>query len=220
MARKAAKVTLSKEEKVKIEKRLRKRTEENGIAIRLKIVLLAFDELETQEIAKRLGISKKAVCKWRNRYAKEGLSGLEDRKRTGRPWKFSSEDRLRIITEACKPPKITTHWTVRELKKEISKKSNKSISHVTVYRILKSTDLKPHQYQMWLNSQDPDFEAKQLEVIGLYMNPPENAVVLSIDEKTGMQALGRKYPNIPMRPGHPEKIESHYIRYGTKSLIA
>jgi len=201
MARKAAEVVLSKEERANIERRLRKRTEENGIAIRLKIVLLASENLETQEIAKRLGISKKAVCKWRNRYAKEGLPGLEDRRRAGRLWKFSSEDRLKIITEACRPPKDTTHWTVRDLKEKISKESAKSISHVTVHRILKSTDLKPHQYQMWLNSQDPDFEAKQIEVIGLYMEPPENVVVLSVDERTGMQALGRKYPSKPMKPG-------------------
>lgn len=73
---------------------------------------------------------------------------------------------------------------------------------------------------MWLNGQDPEFEAKQTEIIGLYMDPAENALVLSVDERTGMQALGRKYPNKPMRPGHPEKIESHYVRYGTKSLIA
>jgi len=220
MARKAAEITLSKEERTNIEKRLRKRTEENGIVIRLKIVLLASDSLETQEIAKRLGISKKAVCKWRNRYAKEGLPGLEDRSRPGRPWKFSSEDRLKIIIEACRPPKATTHWTVRDLKEQISKKSAKGISHVTVHRILKSTNLKPHQYQMWLNSQDPDFEAKQIEIIGLYMQPPENAVVLCVDERTGMQALGRKYPSKPMKPGYPERIESHYTRHGTKSLIA
>jgi len=81
-------------------------------------------------------------------------------------------------------------------------------------------DLKPHQYQMWLNSQDPEFEAKKAEIVGLYMNPPENTLVLSVDERTGMQALGRKHPNKPMRPGYPEKIESHYMRYGTKSLIA
>lgn len=220
MARKAVEVILSKEERANIEKRLRKRTEESGIVIRLKIALFASRGFQTQEIARRLGISQKAVCKWRNRYAKEGLPGLEDRPRCGRPWKFSSEDRLKIITEACKPPKATTHWTVRDLKEQINKKSVKEISHVTVHRILKSTDLEPHQYQMWLNSQDPDFEAKQIEVIGLYMEPPENVVVLSVDERTGMQALGRQYPSKPMKPGYPERIESHYIRHGTKSLIA
>ena len=220
MARKAREVALSEEERTDLKKRTHKATEEQRMVIRLKIILLASDGLETKEIAKRLGISKKTVCKWRGRYAQEGLDGLKDNERSGKPWKFSSEDRLNVITTACNPPETATHWSIRDLQKEVKKKISRSISHVTIHRILKSIDLKPHQYEMWLNSQDPEFEAKQTEIIGLYMDPPENALVLSVDEKTGMQALGRKYPNKPMRPGYPEKIESHYVRHGTKSLIA
>ena len=220
MARKAREVILSEKERANLEKRVRKGTEEQRMIPRLKIVLLASRGLETREIAERLGISQKTVCKWRGRYVQKGLDGLRDNQRSGKPWKFSAEERLSVITTACKPPKTTTHWSVRDLQKEVSKKISRSISYVTIYRILKSIDLKPHQYEMWLNSQDPEFEAKQAEIVGLYMNPPENALVLSVDEKTGMQALGRKYPNKPMIPGYPEKVESHYVRYGTKSLIA
>lgn len=167
-----------------------------------------------------MGISEKTVSKWRGRYAQKGLDGLKDSQRPGRPWEFSSEDRLNIISTACKLPETTTQWSTRDLQKEIKKKISRSISHVTIHRILKSMDLKPHQYEMWLNSQDPEFEAKQTEIVGLYMDSPENALVLSVDEKTGMQALGRKYANKPMMAGYPEKIESHYVRHGTKSLIA
>ena len=220
MAREARKVTLSEKERADLEKRVRKETQEQRMIPRLRIVVLASGNLETKEIAKKLGISQKTVSKWRGRYAEHGLAGLQDRERPGRPWTFSPEDRLNVITTACRPPETATHWSVRDLEKEIEKKSSRSISYVTIHRILKSIDLKPHQYEMWLNSQDPEFEAKQTEIVGLYLNPPENALVLSVDEKTGMQALGRKYPNKPMRPGYPERMESHYVRYGTKSLIA
>lgn len=222
MARKATLIKLTNEEREGLEKRLRKGTEEHRMIVRLKIVLMAADGLETHQIAKRINISKKAVCKWRKRYARYGIEGLLDDERSGRPRKFTSDDRLRVIIEACQPPKINTHWSVRDIEKELKKKHKrkKYMSYVTIHRILKSTDLKPHQYRMWLNSQDPDFEAKKVDVIGLYINPPENAVVLCVDEKTAIQALGRGYPNKPMTPGYCEKIEFQYIRHGTKSLIA
>ena len=94
------------------------------------------------------------------------------------------------------------------------------VSHVTVHRVLAAEKIKPHLQEMWLNSQDPDFEAKQAEIIGLYLDPPEGALVLSVDEKTGMQALGRKAPDKPVRPGTVAKREFEYVRHGTKSLLA
>jgi transposase len=147
------------------------------------------------------------------------MEGLNDIPGRGRPRVFDMNDRLKVITEACNPPNKTTYWTIRDLRTHLNKEHSLKMSNDTIHQILKSTDLKPHQYEMWCNSQDPDFEAKQIDIIGLYMNPPENAIVLCVDEKTGMQALGRKYHK-PMKPGYPEKFDNHYIRHGTKSLIA
>jgi len=142
MARKAREVILSEKERAHLEKRVRKGTGEQRMIPRLKIVLLASRGLETRKTAERLGISQKTVCKWRGRYAQKDLDGLRDNQRSGKPWKFSAEERLSVITTACKPPKTTTHWSVRDLQKEVSKKISRSISYVTIYRILKSIDLK------------------------------------------------------------------------------
>jgi len=123
--------------------------------------------------------------------------------------------RVRIAAEACRPPEGVTHWSTRDLAKHIG-----GVSSATVQRVLAAEEIKPHLQEMWLNSQDPDFEAKQAEIIGLYLNPPENALVLSVDERTQMQALGRIAPDKPVRPGSPAKREFEYIRHGTKSLLA
>jgi len=219
MARKATSIILSETERERLEKCIRSGTTEYRMILRSNIVLLANRGLWTKKIARRLHISQKAVCKWRKRFAKYGIDGLLDDKRCGRPYIYTPEDRLKVIKTACQKPKTITHWSLRDLTQEINKQGKKEMSHMTIQRILKSTDLKPHQYEMWCNSQDPDFETKQIDIIGLYLNPPENAIVLCVDEKTGMQALGRKY-HIPMIAGHPEKVDHQYVRYGTKSLIA
>lgn len=219
MAGKATPILLSKTERTHLEKHIRCRTVEYRTLLRSKIILLAAEGLKTQEIAEQLKVSQRAVSKWRRRFAKNGLDGLSDAKRSGRPPIYTPEDKLKVITTSCQRPEAVTQWSVRELTKQINKDSKKRMSHMTVQRILKQSDLKPHQYEMWCNSQDPDFETKQINIIGLYLNPPENAVVLSVDEKTGMQALGRTYHR-PMTPGHPERISHEYVRHGTKSLLA
>jgi len=219
MARKALSIVLSEEERTELERIVRKRTAEHRLVIRAEIVLLASRGLENKKIAKLLHIETDTVCLWRKRFAFQGLAGLRDIKKPGRPRIYTSEDKLKVITTSCQKPETTTHWTLRDLAQEINKQSKKKMSHMTIQRILKSTDLKPHQYEMWCNSQDPDFETKQIDVVGLYLNPPQNAIVLSVDEKTGIQALERKYHR-PMIPGYPERVEHEYVRHGTKSLIA
>lgn len=219
MARIAPQITLADEEAAKLRKIVSKQTEEYRKIIRAKIVLMASEGVNNEQISEKLEISKQAVCKWRSRFQKYGMEGLNDLPGRGRPQVFDMKDRLKIITEACNPPNRTTHWSIRDLKTHMGKKHSLKMSKNTVHRILKSTDLKPHQYEMWCNSQDPDFETKQIDVIGLYMNPPENVIVLCIDEKTGIQALGRKYHK-SMTPGYSEKISHEYVRHGTKSLIA
>ena len=218
MARKALSIILSEEDQKELEKIVRKRAAEHRSVIRAQIILMATKGLQNKAIAQRLHIESDTVCLWRKRFAKQGLPGLRDIEKPGRPDIYTPEDKLKIISTSCQSPRAATHWTLRDLTQEINRQTKKKMSHMTVQRILKSTDLKPHQYEMWCNSRDPDFEVKQVDVIGLYLNPPENAVVLSVDEKTSIQALGRKYHK-PMMPGHPEKFDNHYIRHGTKSLI-
>lgn len=220
MPRKAPKIALSQEEREKLEKLIRKETAGQRDVLRAKIILLASKGKENREIARELKVSQQIVSKWRRRFFKQRKEGLEDKPRPGKPKKFDHDIRLKVIEIACRKPEKITHWSTRELAKKVSEELSVDISHMSVQRILSSADLKPHQVKMWVNSQDPDFEAKMVDIVGLYLNPPENALVLSVDEKTSIQALGRKHPPEPMRPGKPERIDHEYVRHGTKSLIA
>jgi transposase len=205
---------LTAEERQELERIVRADTSEQRSVLRARIILLADEMLSTQAIMSMLDVSKPVVVKWRSRFVENRLDGLGDAPGRGRPRVYGPDIRLKIATEACRPPEGVTHWSTRDLAEHIG------VSHVTVHRVLAAEKIKPHLQEMWLNSQDPDFEAKQAEIIGLYLNPPENALVLSVDEKTGMQALGRKAPDKPVRPGTAARREFEYIRHGTKSLLA
>jgi len=206
---------LTPEERQELERIVRADSSEQRAVLRARIILLADECRSTEEIMNVLGISKPVVVKWRSRFARDRLNGLRDAPGRGRPRVIGADVRLKIATEACRPPEGVTHWSTRELAAHIG-----GVSHVTVHRVLSAEKIKPHLQEMWLNSQDPDFEAKQAEIIGLYLNPPENALVLCVDEKTGMQALGRKAPDKPVRPSIPARREFEYVRHGTKSLLA
>jgi len=220
MPRKAPKIALSQEEQEKFERLIRRETAQQREVIRAKIILLASEGKENRDIAHELGVSQQIVSKWRRRFSQLREEGLKDRMRPGKPKKFDHDTRLKVIEIACRKPEKVTHWSTRELAKKVSEELSVDISHMTVQRILSSADLKPHQVKMWVTSRDPDFEAKMVDIVGLYLNPPENALVLSVDEKTSIQALGRKHPPVPMSPGKPERVDHEYVRHGTKSLIA
>jgi transposase len=206
---------LTPEERQELERIVRAETSEQRAVLRARVVLLADEGRSTNEIMDVLGVSKPVVIKWRSRFVTMRLDGLRDAPGRGRPRVLGADIRLRIATEACRPPEGMTHWSTRELAAHIG-----GVSHVTVHRVLSAEKIKPHLQEMWLNSQDPDFEAKQADIIGLYLNPPENALVLCVDEKTGVQALGRKAPDKPVCPGTPARREFEYLRHGTKSLLA
>ncbi len=212
-------VSLSQEEREELCRIIRKSTSPQHKVLRAKIVLLAEQRMPTEAIMKELNISKNTAVKWRKRFCKNRLDGLKDEQRPGKPRIHSAEVRLKIATEACRPPETVTHWSTRELAQHLSNQGI-PVSHMTIQRVLSAEKIKPHLSEYWLNSTDPDFEAKQAEIIGLYLNPPENVLVISVDEKTGMQALGRKHPNKPVQKGSPEKMEFEYKRHGTVSLIA
>lgn len=220
MARKAPSINLSDSELEKLNKWVNSGKTEQRMAKRAKIILLAERGFENDRIAEELNVSSMMVSKWRRRFFERRIDGLFDEKGRGHPPVYDMDARLKLIEEACRPPENTTHWSLRDLEAHLKEKGELNMDHATIGRILNSMDLKPHQYRMWLNSQDPDFEEKKMDVVGLYLNPPENALVISVDEKTGIQALGRKHPNKPVMIGSCEKMEFEYKRNGTKSLLA
>lgn len=219
MSKPLPEMSLSSEEREELYRVMRKSTSPQHWVLRARIVLLAEKKLSTEAIMKELNTSRNTVVKWRKRFCKDRLDGLKDEQRPGKPRTHGAAVRLKIATDACRPPETITHWSTRELAQHLYEQGIK-VSHMTVQRVLSAEKIKPHLCKYWLNSTDPDFEAKQTEIVGLYLNPPENALVVSVDERTGIQALGRKYPNKPMKKGSPEKMEFEYKRHGTVSLIA
>ena len=215
MARKAIEIQLTADERQALEDIVKKSASEQRMVLRAQIILLVAEGRRNKEIMEILDVSKPVVVKWRKRFAQDRLEGLNDAPRPGKPRIYGPEVRIKVAAEACKPPEGQTHWSTRNLAKHIGK-----ISYTTVHRILKAEKIKPHLYKMWKDSNDPDFEAKMMKIVGLYLNPPENAIVLSVDEKTAIQALGRRKPSKPVKPGRPEKINHEYVRNGTQSLIA
>lgn len=180
---------------------------------RAKIVLLAADGLSNKEIAHQTNLSFVSVCKWRNRYARHGIVGLKDASGRGRKRRLTHDDILKIVETACTSPKATTHWSVRRLASQVGfvKKSH-------LHALLKDLDLKPHQSRYWCFSNDPDFEKKKADVVGLYLRPPKNAFVICIDEKPGIQATSRIVRT--MQQGSSEQRNHEYTRHGTIDLFA
>jgi putative transposase len=212
VARSAVEIVLSAEERKLLVENTRPSVQHRFVQ-RARVVLLAADGFENGEIAGRVGISFVAVCKWRQRYARHGIVGLKDKAGRGRPKRLTHDQMLKVVEVACKKPGDATHWSVRRLAQELGfvKKSR-------LQQLLKGFDLKPHQFEMWCFSNDPRYEQKKADIVGLYLDPPKNAFVVCIDEKPGIQALSRK--RLPMAPGHAEKFDHEYKRNGTVDLFA
>lgn len=152
---------------------------------------------------------------WKRRWQEGGLTALEDLPRSGRPVELSAAVRRRIVSTVCrKPPSHLSRWSVRTLADALG------LPQARVQRVLTEHDLHPHRLRTFTFSPDPQFEDKLLDVVGLYMNPPENAVVLCVDEKTGIQALDRTQPLIPLRAKKPRAWTNEYVRHGTRTLLA
>lgn len=183
---------------------------------RAKVVILSSEGMTIDQIMEHTNLSRRAVNKWRQRFKSSGIDGLVDAPRKGKPPVITQEKKLLVIQKACsKPEGGYTNWSQARIAKEVG------ISQSKVFQILKETDLKPHKTEYWCGkSPDPEFEAKMINIVGLYMNPPENAIVLSVDEKTQIQALDRSQPMLPLKPGHPKRLTATYKRNGTIALIA
>src|ERR1700693_4237811 len=195
MSRHAMAIVLTGEEERVLEQRAHRRRVEAGVAQRARIVLAAVAGETNEAIATREGVDRRTVGLWRQRFAQQRLTGLEDRPRTGRPRIYGDADRLRVVEKACsQEPEAESHWSVRTLAEATG------VGRETVHRLLRRLDLKPHRLATFSRSPDPEFTAKVIDVVGLYLRPPEHAVVLCVDEKTQVQALERTQPMLPMRP--------------------
>ena len=185
-----------------------------GLAQRARIVLLAADGVGTNEIVQRVGVSKPTVIGWKKRYAAEGLGGLDDRPKPGRP---KTVDELAIVQASLEPPPEplgVTHWSTRLLAEQLG------VSNYTIAKVWQRWGLQPWRAETFKFSTDPQLEAKIRDVVGLYLDPPEKAVVLCVDEKSQIQALDRTAPILPLRPGLPESRTHDYVRHGTTTLFA
>jgi transposase len=162
-----------------------------------------------------MGVSRLTVGKWRRRFREAGVDGLLDEPRPGAPRKIDDEQVERVVTLTLETlPRGATHWSTRDLARKVG------LSHMTVARIWKAFGLKPHRAETFKLSPDPLLVDKVRDIVGLYMNPPEDALVLCVDEKSQIQALDRTQPLLPMQPGQPERRTHDYRRHGTTSLFA
>ena len=208
-------IELSDAEREQLESWSRRQTTANALAQRSRIVLLAGDGLRTGEIADRLGVHRNTVAKWRRRFGAERLDGLVDEPRPGQPRTITDAKVDEVITRTLESaPKDATHWSTRSMARQVG------LTQSAVHRIWKAFGLQPHRAETFKLSRDPQFVAKVRDVVGLYLNPPERAVVLCVDEKSQIQALDRTQPILPLAPGVPERATHDYKRHGTSSLYA
>lgn len=214
--RKSKNISLTEQEKQALLLMSRSQKAQSRYVLRAKIILLSNQGRTLDSIMESLGCSRSTVAKWRKKFLNFRLEGLKDAPRPGKEKVYSPEKKAEVIKLACsKPEGGYTSWSQRR----IAEKTGISKSHVN--RILKEASLKPHKTEYWCGkSTDPEFEEKMINIIGLYMNPPENALVLCVDEKTQIQALDRTQPELPMITGKPKRQTNTYKRNGTVSLIA
>jgi transposase len=210
----AAALVLRSGDQSRLSSLVRSSTVEAGLAQRARIVLLAAQGVPNAEIARRVGVSRPTVIQWRNRYEAGGISALGDLDRSGRPPVI--DDVAVVVATVQAPPEAlgVTHWSARLLGKQLG------ISFASVARIWREWNLQPWRRETFKFSTDPELDAKVRDVVGLYLNPPDKAVVVCIDEKSQIQALDRTAPILPIRPGLPEKATHDYVRHGTTTLFA
>jgi transposase len=214
------KISLSAEDKKRLEKNVKSRKTPVRLLERSRIVLLAAESIPNYKIAEELDIDVNKVGRWRNRFFESGHQGIEkDLPRGANHGGKNSEKQARLRTKIIKmttqeKPKDSTHWSTRSLAKILN------INHSFVNRVWREVGLKPHLASQFKVSNDPHFEDKLRDVVGLYLSPPENAVVFCVDEKSSIQALDRTQPGLPMKPGRCETMTHDYKRHGTSTLFA
>jgi transposase len=225
MADETGRIVLTPDEQKELQRLMRSPKAQQRQALRASIVwYLAVDGMHQAEVAAKLNITRKTVAKWEGRFLDKRLRGLGDLPRSGAPTRFSVEQRCQVLSIACAAPGDygldgQTCWTLDTLTEAV-RAQGIAMGRSTVARTLERNDLKPHKMRMWLHSPDPAFREKVNEIVSLYLAPPKDAVILCVDEKTGMQATERKYATKCPKPGRPGRYEYEYIRHGTQSLLA
>lgn len=215
MGRPLAALHVTDSDREELERWTRRQKSANALATRARIVLKSASGQSNTEIATQLGLTQHTVGKWRARYIASGLDGLLDEPRPGAPRTVTDEQVDRVMTLTLETvPEDATHWSTRELARRTG------LSQSTVSRIWRAFSLKPHRTETFKISKDPLFIEKVRDVVGLYLNPPDRALVLAVDEKSQIQALDRSQPILPMRPGQVERRTHDYIRHGTTTLFA
>ncbi|WP_198359640.1 IS630 family transposase, partial [Streptomyces fildesensis] len=207
MGRPKAELTLSDEERAALEEWVRRRSTPQAWALRCRIVLACADGVPNKDVAARLGSTPQAVGRWRARFVQFRIAGLGDMPRPGGPRTVTDEQVAAVVTRTLEStPKNATHWSTRSMAKEMG------LSQSTVSRIWRAFGLQPHRSQTFKLSTDPYFVDKVHDVVGLYLDPPERALVFCVDEKSQIQALDRSQPVLPMMPGVPERATHDYVR--------
>ena len=225
METKANRIFLAPPIRKELECILRRSKSEVRLMERAQIILLAADGLNNNEIAHEVNCTRGTVRKWRNRFfSNPRISAIMDENRPGRPSVIPIEVRCEVIKIACSHPTTwgihdRNIWTLGNLKKILKDQTGRIISEMEISRILRDSEIRPHRLKYWLHSPDPDFEKKVRRICKLYLDPPKNATVVCMDEKTGIQALGRKYPTKLPEIGKLGRFEFEYVRHGTTSLM-
>ena len=215
MANRSRAIALSGNDRKELERFVRASSTLAGLSRRARAILLMAEGFSGVQVADKTGYTNVQVSRIRRRFAEEGIAGLHERERSGRPPSITPRKRAQVVAKTLKKPKRgITHWTTRDMAREVG------ISHSSVQRIWIAHALQPHRVQTFKFTTDPDAEEKIHDVVGLYLDPPDNAVVLSVDEKTQIQALARSQPLLPLRPGLPERRTHDYKRHGVTSLYA
>jgi transposase len=215
-------LAVAAEDREELMRRARSKGAPARVVERARIVLLAADGVAGREIAARVGCSEPTVVLWRSRYADRGLAGLADARRSGKPPTIPQPVRDEILTLTLSEPPAElgiTHWSSRLLA-GLLRGAGKPVSHATVARVWKHFGIQPHRTGTFKFSTDPELQAKVRDIVGLYLHPPEKAVVLCVDEKSQIQALDRTAPMLPVRPGLPASRTHDYVRHGTTTLFA
>src|SRR5437667_995981 len=215
MAGRVVEVVLSDEDRQVLERWARRPKSSQALALRCRIVLAAAEGRSSTEIAAELGCTGSTVGRWRGRFARRGIDGLHDEPRPGKPRSISDEDVERVIVKTLEQqPANATHWSTRSMA------AATGMSQSAISRIWRAFGLKPHQSEAFKLSPDPQFIDKVRDIVGLYLNPPEAAVVLCVDEKSQIQALDRSAPVLPLMPGVPARQTHDYVRHSTTNLYA
>ena len=207
------------EERVELERRVRAHTTPQRMVKRARVVLLAADGMANRRISVEVGLSEQYVAMWRRRFASDRLAGLEDRPRSGRPRVYGHDALVKIVaTATSERPETESHWSHRLLAEALA--DDVGISESQIGRLLATLDLKPHRVRSWLSRpDDPEFWERAADVCGLYLSPPQNALVLSVDEKTAVPARSRTHHTRGAEPGRPERQEFEYRRHGVANFI-